>query len=70
LGPKTFGDSRIAGCVRFKPTEALRDRDPRTFDLLSLTGAARDADGVDHVALEGTADNRKWLAKLCGHPSW
>ncbi len=61
-----FADSAVAGCVRFKPKPALRERDPRMFDLISLTGAARDADGVDHVSIEGTVDDTRNMAKLCG----
>jgi hypothetical protein len=37
--------SRIDACLRFKPTEALRQRDSKTYNVLSLTGAAVDAQG-------------------------
>lgn len=58
--------SEVQGCLRFQPTTALRERDPRMFDLLSLTGAAMLADRKYYVALEGTFDGVKRLAKECG----
>lgn len=61
----SFEDSAVTGCIRFKPTAALRARDPRMHDMLSLTGAARGPDGFDHVSLEGTVGETRRLAKDC-----
>ncbi len=48
-------DSRVKGCVRFKPTDALQARDPHLHMLVSLTGADRDGSGAFTVVLAGTA---------------
>ncbi len=61
----TFEDSAITGCVRFKPTAALRARDPRMHDMVSLTGAPLAADGMFTIKLEGQYGETKRLAKGC-----
>lgn len=58
--------SALSGCIRFRPTEGLRKRQPKTYDMISLTGANLGADRKYHIALEGTVDNIKRLAKECG----
>lgn len=58
--------STVAGCIRFKGSESLRKREPGTADALSLTGAARHTDGLDHIKLEGTFKEIRKLAKVCG----
>ncbi|MBA2538229.1 MAG: hypothetical protein H0V17_01220 [Deltaproteobacteria bacterium] len=61
----TFENSVVRGCIRFRPTALLRKRDPKMHDLLSLTGAARDDEGFDHITLAGTVDGLRRLAQLC-----
>ncbi len=63
---QVLDQSTIGGCIRFKGSDALRKRDPKTADALSLTGAARHTDGLDHIKLEGTFKEIKKLAKVCG----
>lgn len=63
---QNLDQSTIAGCVRFKGTEALRKREPKTYDQILLTGAARSPDGLDNIKLEGTFKEVRKLAKLCG----
>ncbi len=58
--------SVVRGCLRFRPTEALRARDPKLFDLLRLTGAARSDDGFEQVQLAGTFGTVKRLGRPCG----
>lgn len=61
----TYADSTVDGCIRFKPTEALEQRDPKTYSLLVLTGASRADDGHYHIKLEGRAGALRRLAKQC-----
>jgi len=58
--------SAIGGCIRFKGSEGLRTREPKTADAISLTGAARHTDGLDHIKLEGNFKDVRKLAKVCG----
>ena len=61
----TLDASALTGCMRYKPTEALHKRDPRTHDVLMLTGAQRGADGFFQIALAGTLGTTKKLAHDC-----
>jgi hypothetical protein len=58
-------DTRLEGCVRFRPTAALRERDPRLHDVISLTGAPVDAHGRYFITLEGTLGELRRLGKIC-----
>jgi type II secretion system protein N len=61
-----LNDSAVAGCVRFRGTEALRKREPRTFDQFALTGAFRAPDGLDHIHLTQTFKNIGKKPEQCG----
>lgn len=63
---QNIDQSAVGGCIRFKGSEALRKREPKTADAISLTGAARHTDGLDHIKLEGTFKDVRKLAKVCG----
>jgi type II secretion system protein N len=63
---QNIDQSTVAGCLRFKGTDALRKREPKTYDQILLTGAARHTDGLDHIKLDGTFKEVKKLAKVCG----
>ncbi|MBA2544729.1 MAG: type II secretion system protein GspN [Deltaproteobacteria bacterium] len=63
---QNLDQSAVGGCIRFRGTEALRRREPKTADALSLTGAARHTDGLDHIKLEGTLKEVRKVAKVCG----
>ncbi len=58
--------SQLDICVRFKPSEALRVRDPKTYALLSLTGAPLDTDGRYDIRIEGPLGDPKRLGRVCG----
>jgi type II secretion system protein N len=58
--------SAVMGCLRFKPSEALKKREPKTYDQILLTGAARHSDGLDHIKLTGTIKTMKKLPEVCG----
>jgi type II secretion system protein N len=62
----TFDNSLVEGCIRFRPTPGLRARDSKMHDLLMLTGAARGADGFEHVRLSGSFGELRRLAQECG----
>jgi type II secretion system protein N len=57
--------STVDGCVWFKPNEALMKREPKTYTVLSTTGAARDEAGFFSIKLEGTVGGLKRLAREC-----
>ncbi len=61
-----LNESVVLGCIRFKGSEALKKREPRTFDQILLTGAARAPDGLDHIRLKGTFKDMKKLPEVCG----
>ncbi|HEU0032929.1 MAG TPA: type II secretion system protein GspN [Kofleriaceae bacterium] len=61
-----LNDSVVLGCLRFKGTEALKKREPKTYDQVLLTGAARAPDGLDNIRLSGTVKDMKKLPQLCG----
>jgi len=64
---ENIDQSAVLGCIRFKPTAALRKREPKTYDQILLTGAARDmSTGLDNIKLQGTFKHLKKLAKMCG----
>jgi type II secretion system protein N len=63
---QNLDQSAIGGCIRFRGSDALRKREQKTADAISLTGAARHTDGLDHIKLEGTFKEIRKLAKVCG----
>jgi len=65
---KVLGDTRITGCVQFRATEALRQRDPETYAVVLATGAVTDAEGWSTITIEGTIDHPRRLGKTCAMP--
>ena len=62
---KTPHDSVVSGCVKFRPTERLLERDPRLFALSSITGAPLDDAGVYSIRLEGPYGRIRLLGRDC-----
>lgn len=62
---KRLEDSSVTGCIRFKPTDALRERDPRTHAAFMVTGAPLAPDGQFHIKLAGTYGDLKKLGVAC-----
>ena len=58
-------DIELAGCVVFRPTDALRERDPRMHSLLSVTGAPSDDDGQFYIRLSGTLGAMRRRGEIC-----
>ena len=61
-----FSDSMVAGCLRFKGSEALSKREPKTHAAISTTGAALGPDNLFHIRLDGRFKDMKRLAQNCG----
>jgi type II secretion system protein N len=59
---RAITDSRIDACVRFQPKPELRKRDPRTHDVLMLTGAQLADDGFSEIGVRGSIGDRKMFA--------
>ncbi|HUJ61360.1 MAG TPA: hypothetical protein VLX92_22805, partial [Kofleriaceae bacterium] len=59
-------DSLVTGCLRFKGSEGLATREPKTFAALTTTGAEIRADGLFHIKLAETLRNMKRLNMECG----
>lgn len=62
----SFNESMVAGCLRFKGSEGLLQREPRTHAALSTTGANLGPDNLFHIRLSGSFANMKRLAQTCG----
>lgn len=60
-----YAEGQLDGCIRFRPTEALRKRDARTADLLVLVGAPLGADGFYSLTVKGTIGSPKPIATEC-----
>jgi type II secretion system protein N len=63
---KEFGDSMVAGCLRFKGSDELTRREPKTAAAISTTGAELRGDGLFHIRLTGTFKDMKRLNQECG----
>ena len=58
-------DSQLLGCIRFKGTPALAQRDPKLTALLGITGAPQDTDGMYTIRLDGSLAAPKRLGQIC-----
>lgn len=63
---KEFGDSMVAGCLRFKGSEDLGKREPRTAAAITTTGAELRGDGLFHIRLTDRFKDMKRLNQECG----
>ena len=63
---KELNNSVVAGCLRFKGSEALEDREPKTFAALQTTGAELRSDGLFHIRLTDRLGMMKRLNQECG----
>ena len=61
--------STVDACVRFRPTDALRERDPRLHALLGLSGAAEGPDGRSHLRVTGALTAPRIRGAVCGPAS-
>jgi len=61
-----FSESMVAGCLRFKASETLSKREPKTHAAISTTGANLGPDDLFHIRLDGRFKDMKRLAQNCG----
>lgn len=57
--------STVDGCIWFKPKDALMKREPKTYAVLSTTGASVDSAGFFSIKVTGTVGGIKRLAQEC-----
>ncbi|MBA2538230.1 MAG: type II secretion system protein GspN [Deltaproteobacteria bacterium] len=62
---KSLQDSDLDGCVRFKVSDALEKRDPKTHAALWLTGAHLGADRFFNIAVQGAVKNPRRISREC-----
>jgi hypothetical protein len=58
-------DSTIEACLRFRPTDSLLRRDPKTYAAIQTTGAPLAADGKYNIRLAGGWGAMKRLGQAC-----
>jgi type II secretion system protein N len=61
-----FGSSIVTGCLRFKGSDALLKREPRTHAQISTTGAPLGQDNLFHIKLDGPLREMRRLGQVCG----
>lgn len=63
---KVLNESQVTGCLRFKPSKELEQRDYRTALQLKTTGAPLGPDDLFHIKLQGPMREVKRLGVVCG----
>jgi hypothetical protein len=63
---KEFNESMVAGCLRFKGSDDLMRREPKTHAAISTTGAELRSDGLFHIRLTDRFKDMKRLNQECG----
>jgi hypothetical protein len=63
---KEWGESMVAGCLRFKGSDDLLRREPKTHAAISTTGAEVRGDGLFHIRLTDRFKDMKRLNQECG----
>jgi type II secretion system protein N len=58
--------SVVTGCLRFRGSDALTKREPKTASAISLTGAPRGPDNLFHIKLDGPLREVRRLGQVCG----
>lgn len=60
-----LANSTLDGCLRFKASPSLEQRDPKTAAAINVTGAPRSPDGFFSIKVTGTVGQRKLLGQAC-----
>jgi hypothetical protein len=63
---KSFDEGMVTGCLRFKGSEDLAKREPRTAAAITTTGAELRSDGLFHIRLSDRFKDMKRLNQECG----
>ncbi|HMG56940.1 MAG TPA: type II secretion system protein GspN [Kofleriaceae bacterium] len=61
-----FQASLIAGCLRFRGSDALLKREPKTHAAISTTGAPLGPDNLFHIKLDGPVRALRRIGVVCG----
>lgn len=64
LAPRA-ADTVVSGCLAFAPTERLRARDEKLYDMAILVGAPLGADGRYTIEITGTLGQLRLMPKAC-----
>ena len=59
-------DSTVTGCLRYKGSESLSKKEPKTFSAIQLIGGALGPDGLYHVKLADKFREIRKLSAVCG----
>jgi type II secretion system protein N len=65
LGRKLSDSDIAAGCTKFKGTDVLSKREPKTAAALTTTGAVMDTGGLFNIKLEGKFGDMKKRPRIC-----
>jgi type II secretion system protein N len=60
-----IGSSMVTGCLRFKGSDNLLKREPKTHAALSTTGAPVGPDGLFHIKLDGPLREVRRVGVVC-----
>lgn len=63
---KDFSESMVAGCLRYKASDDLLRREPKTHAAISTIGAELRSDGLFHVRLSDRFKDMRRLNLECG----
>ena len=63
---KEWGESMVAGCLRFKGSDELLKREAKTYAAIQTTGAELRGDGLFHIKLTDRFKDMKRLNQECG----
>jgi type II secretion system protein N len=61
-----INQSMVTGCLRFRGSEGLGKREPKTYAALSTTGANLERDSLYHIKLDGPLHDIRRLPQACG----
>jgi type II secretion system protein N len=61
--------SQVAGCLRFRGSDALLKREPKTHAAISTTGAPLGPDNLFHIKLDGQLRQVRRIGVVCSSPS-
>ncbi|MBP8807960.1 MAG: type II secretion system protein GspN [Kofleriaceae bacterium] len=62
---RNLNDSPIAGCIKYKCSKELYDREPKFRSQCDFGSAVIDADGMHHIKLMGKLSNVRRVALAC-----
>jgi len=61
-----LNQSLVTGCLRFRGSEALLKREPKTHSAMSLTGAQIGPDNLFNIKIDGPLRDIRKLPQFCG----